>query len=140
MAGVNIRAADLPAAPMGWRQPSKEPRESYGPPPPPAPLKRQEARPKAVVESPWQTQNGCGELLEPSAVPPYRLWCVYAEGVDLAKLTPQQRALGSNQPEMLVGRTAQPAAVLGLRWQPFQANLKLKRDLKPSGLGHFGAG
>ena len=27
------------------------------------------------------------------AVPPYRLWCVYAEGVDLAKLSPQQRSL-----------------------------------------------
>ena len=56
--------------------------------------KRPEPRPKAVAEreSPWQTQLG-SELLEPSAVPPYRLWCVYAEGVDLAKLTPQQRAL-----------------------------------------------
>lgn len=51
------------------------------------------------------------DLLDPSAVPPYRLWCVYAEGVDLAKLTSQQRSLSCTMPELVVGRTAQAPAV-----------------------------
>jgi len=130
----------MPAAPLGWRQPreSKE-EQSYGPPPPPPPPPRAKApeaarpgplpRPKAVAPHnpergsgpPWPTphQNGNAggarnehkDLLDPSVVPPYRLWCVYAEGVDLAKLTAQQRSLPSTLPELVVGRTAQAPAV-----------------------------
>ncbi|CAK9037304.1 unnamed protein product [Durusdinium trenchii] len=128
---LNIRAVDLPAVPR------RDKEEGYGPPPPPPPPRRETPRPpprpKSVAppnpdrndrnDPPWLAQpNGhaglpgargehLGDLLDPSAVPPYRLWCVYAEGVDLGKLTAQQRSLSSNLPELVVGRTAQPAAV-----------------------------
>jgi len=55
-------------------------------------------------------------LCMPGAAPPMtaaRFWCVFAEGVELNKLKDQQRAIPmpfSGQ-ELVVGRTAQPAAI-----------------------------
>ncbi|CAJ1423299.1 unnamed protein product [Effrenium voratum] len=127
---LNIRAADIPAAPMGWRaaREVKEVKEDVPPPPPPPPQRGVQPagpkwpsdspapRPKAVAPpNPDRTneakESPGGELLDPSAVPPYRLWCVYAEGLDLAKLSTQQRALSSSAPELVLGRTAQAEEV-----------------------------
>lgn len=44
---------------------------------------------------------------------PCRLWCVYAEGVELSRLSDQQRAISvpAAGQDLIVGRTAQPAAL-----------------------------
>lgn len=89
----------------------------------PAPRPKAPAPPNpersADAEKDWPTlgvdggdASGNQEILDPSVVPPYHFWCIYAEGVDLATLTSEQRAVpGSGSAESIFGRTAQPNAV-----------------------------
>jgi len=81
------------------------------PPPPPAPQgqRTQGSRPAA------EAAGGAAPSSEPprAPLPSSRLWCVFAEGVELNKLKEQQRAitLPSSGQDLIVGRTAQPAAL-----------------------------
>eukprot|EP00913_Durusdinium_trenchii_P018504 g17386.t1 len=114
---LNIRAVDLPAVPR------RDKEEGYGPPPPPPPPRRETPRPPPRPKSVAPPNPDRNDRNDPPGAPvvssgfgaPELRWvrrpCVYAEGVDLGKLTAQQRSLSSNLPELVVGRTAQPAAV-----------------------------
>eukprot|EP00931_Biecheleriopsis_adriatica_P101694 TRINITY_DN76779_c0_g1_i1.p1 TRINITY_DN76779_c0_g1~~TRINITY_DN76779_c0_g1_i1.p1 ORF type:complete len:1111 (-),score=216.91 TRINITY_DN76779_c0_g1_i1:84-3416(-) len=106
------------AAPLGAAGPAAQ-----LPAPPPRPKAPAMANGERRSMTPWSAspaqasapQGQASEQardLDPSAIPPFRLWCVYAEGVDLTLLSQQQRAIQSlGTQELVLGRTAQPNAV-----------------------------
>ncbi|CAK0852998.1 unnamed protein product [Prorocentrum cordatum] len=95
-------------------QPSKDPADraaSRGPPPP-----RQQQRPGGASASPdrrdRRRMSSAASSDEGEQAVAARLWCVYAQGVELGQLAAQQRSLLFPQrgAELVVGRTAQPSA------------------------------
>jgi len=102
-----IRALELGLQAVAARQPSHGPSMGFQGSP-------------ASAAQPRQRQSVASGDCNP---PLCRLWCVHAEGVELGKMSEQQRALpmAEQTTELIIGRTAQPTAF----WNTLVPDLRL---------------